>query len=159
MRGEEFVTRKISLHFAKLLLHLTEKPVELGSLDSKRDWGFAGDYVEMMWKMLQYSEPDNYVISTGMTHSIRDFIYETGNHCNFDIEWRGKNEDEIGIDKKTGKVVVKVKKKFYRPAEVDFLLGNSEKAKNKLNWSAKTSFKDLCKMMIEKDIERLKISI
>jgi GDPmannose 4,6-dehydratase len=156
MRGEEFVTRKITLHFAKLHLNLTDAPLELGNLDSKRDWGFAGDYVEMMWKMLQHSEPDTYVIATGKTHSIRDFVCETGKYCGFDIEWKGENEDEIGIDKKTGKVIVKVNKKFYRPAEVDVLLGNAEKAKRVLGWTASTGFEGLCKMMIERDIERLK---
>jgi len=156
MRGEEFVTRKITLHFAKLFLELTDVPVELGNLDSKRDWGYAGDYVEMMWKMLQHNEPDTYVIATGETHTIRDFIQEAGLHCNFDIIWQGEKDDEIGIDSKTRKTIVKVNKKFYRPAEVELLLGNAEKARKILNWSASTGFKDLCKMMIEKDIERLK---
>jgi GDPmannose 4,6-dehydratase len=156
MRGEEFVTRKISLHFAKLYLNLTNEPVQLGNLDSKRDWGFAGDYVEMMWKMLQYNEPDTYVIATGETHSIRDFVQEAGMHCGFDIEWKGEKEEEIGIDKNSGKIIVKVNKKFYRPAEVELLLGNADKAKKVLEWTAKTGFKDLCKMMVEKDIERLK---
>ena len=158
MRGEEFVTRKISLHFAKLYLNITDTPLELGNLDSKRDWGFAGDYVEMMWKMLQHGEPDTYVIASGKTHSIREFIQEAGKHCGFTIEWNGQNEDEIGIEKNTGKVLVKVNKKFYRPAEVDFLLGNAQKAKDILFWTAKTSFEELCKMMVEKDIERLKKS-
>jgi GDPmannose 4,6-dehydratase len=156
MRGEEFVTRKISLHFAKLYLNLTNEPLQLGNLDSKRDWGFAGDYVEMMWKMLQHNEPDTYVISTGETHSIRDFVHEAGIHCDFDIEWKGEKEEETGIDKNTGKTIVKVNKKFYRPAEVEFLLGNADKAKRVLEWTAKTGFKELCKMMVEKDIERLK---
>lgn len=156
MRGEEFVTRKITLHFARLYLHLTDVPLELGNLDSKRDWGFAGDYVEMMWKMLQHDQPDTFVIATGKTHSIRDFIHEISCFCGFDIEWEGKNENEIGFDKKTGKVLIKVNKKYYRPAEVDFLLGNSEKAKKLLGWDAKTDFTELCKMMINNDILRLK---
>jgi len=156
MRNEEFVTRKISLHFAKLYLNLTDVPLELGNLDSKRDWGFAGDYVEMMWKMLQHNEPDTYVIATGKTYSIRDFVSETGKHCGFDIEWKGSNENETGINKNTNKIVVIVNKKFYRPAEVDSIIGNAEKAKNILGWTAKTDFQALCKMMIEKDIQRLK---
>ena len=156
MRGEEFVTRKITLHFAKLYLGITKDPVELGNLDSKRDWGYSGDYVEMMWKMLQHEVSDTYVIATGETHSIRDFIIETGKYCNFDIIWKGEKEEEIGIDNNTGKTVVKVNKKFYRPAEVEFLLGNADKAKKILGWTAITKFEDLCKMMIEKDISRLK---
>jgi len=156
MRGEEFVTRKITLHLARLYLNLTNEPVELGNLDSKRDWGFAGDYVEMMWKMLQHNKPDTYVIATGETHSIREFVQEAGKNCGFDIEWKGEREDETGIDKNTGKIIVKVNKKFYRPAEVDFLLGNAGKARKILGWSAKTQFPELCKMMIDKDIERLR---
>jgi len=156
MRGEEFVTRKVTLHFAKLYHNLTNDPVELGNIDSKRDWGYAGDYVEMMWKMLQHNKPDTYVIATGKTHSIRDFINETGKYCDFDIVWQGEKENETGIDRNSGKTIVKINKKFYRPAEVDFLLGNSNKAKEILGWSASTTFEELCKMMISKDIKRLK---
>ena len=159
MRGEEFVTRKITLHFAKLYQKIIDVPLELGNLDSKRDWGYSGDYVEMMWKMLQHNEPDTYVIATGITHSIREFVVEAGKYCNFDIVWKGEKEDEIGVDKNKGKVIVKVNKKYYRPAEVEYLLGNSNKAKEVLGWSASTKFEDLCKMMIEKDIERLKSEI
>ena len=156
MRGEEFVTRKITVHFAKIFLNLTDKPVELGNLDSKRDWGYAGDYVEMMWKMLQHHESDTFVIATGKTHSIRDFVNQAGRHCGFDIEWKGEKENETGVDRKTKKILVKVNKKYYRPAEVEVLLGNPEKAKKILGWTPKTNFEELCKMMIEKDIERLK---
>jgi GDPmannose 4,6-dehydratase len=156
MRGKEFVTRKITDHFAGIYCGMTDKPVELGNLDSKRDWGFAGDYVEMMWLMLQQDTPDTYVIATGETHSIREFVEETGKICGFDIEWSGKGEDETGIDKKTKKVIVKVNPAFYRPAEVDILLGNSQKAKTKLGWKPKTDFKELCKMMIIEDIRRKK---
>ena len=158
MRGEEFVTRKISLHLAKLHQNMTDKPLELGNLDSKRDWGYAGDYVEMMWKMLQHSEADTFVIATGKTHSIREFVLEAGKHCGFDIAWQGKHTEEVGIDKNTGKVIVKINEKFYRPAEVDALLGSPEKAKKLLGWAPKTTFKELCKKMVEKDIERLKHS-
>ena len=158
MRGEEFVTRKITLHFAKLFLGLTDEPVELGNLDSKRDWGYAGDYVKIMWKMLQQKDPDNYVIATGKAHSIREFINESGCHCGFDIKWKGEKEEETGIDNNSGKIIVKVNKKYYRPAEVEFLLGDPTKAERLLGWSASTSFEKLCKMMVEKDIERLKIS-
>jgi GDPmannose 4,6-dehydratase len=157
MRGEEFVTRKTSIHFSKIVLNLTTQPLELGNLDSKRDWGFAGDYVEMMWKMLQQTEADNYVIATGESHSIRDFVCEIGKICGFNIAWKGEKENEIGIDTNSGKILVKVNKKFYRPAEVDYLIGNAEKAKNILGWSAKTNFHSLCEMMIKADIDRLKI--
>jgi GDPmannose 4,6-dehydratase len=157
MRGKEFVTRKITAHFAELLTGKTEKPLELGNLNAKRDWGFAGDYVEIMWKMLQHNEPDTYVIATGKTHSIRDFIEEAGNVCGFDLDWQGKDENEIGIDRKTKKVIVKVNPRYYRPAEVAFLIGNSEKAKKMLGWEPRVSFKNLCEMMMKADIEKMKI--
>lgn len=159
MRGEEFVTRKITIHLAKLFLKIIDVPLELGNLDSKRDWGYAGDYVEMMWKMMQQNEPDTFVIATGETHSIREFVMETSKLCGFDIGWNGEKENEVGVDRKTGKIIVRVNKKFYRPAEVGYLLGNSEKAKKVLGLCVKTKFEDLCKMMLEKDIERLKNEI
>jgi GDPmannose 4,6-dehydratase len=154
MRGKEFVTRKITSHFAGLLAGKTDTPLELGNLNAKRDWGYSGDYVEMMWKMLQHDKPDTYVIATGETHSIREFVEEAGRHCGFDLEWKGSEENEIGIDKKTGKTIVKVNPKFYRPAEVEVLIGNPEKAKKILNWNAKVDFKSLCKMRMLADIER-----
>jgi len=156
MRGKEFVTRKITDHFADIVNGTTDKPVELGNLDSKRDWGFAGDYVEMMWLMLQQDAPDTYVIATGETHSIREFVEEAGKTCGFEIEWQGKGENETGIDKKTKKVVVKVNPAFYRPAEVELLLGNPQKAQTKLGWKPKVTFKELCKMMMIEDINRKK---
>ena len=155
MRGKEFVTRKITSHFAELLAGKTDEPLELGNLNAKRDWGFAGDYVEMMWKMLQHDRPDVYVISSGETHSIREFADEAGWICGFDIQWEGSNENETGIDRKTGKTLVRVNPKFYRPAEVELLLGNSEKAKKVLNWKTKIDFKSLCRMMTEADIARI----
>jgi len=154
MRGKEFVTRKITDHFAGIFCGVTDKPLELGNLDSKRDWGFAGDYVEMMWLMLQQEEPDTYVIATGETHSIREFVEEAGRICGFDIEWHGKNEEETGIDKKTKKLLVKVNPAFYRPAEVEILLGNPKKAEKQLGWKPRISFKELCKMMMDADIKR-----
>ena len=108
----------------------------------------------MMWKMLQHDKPDTYVIATGETHSIREFVEEAGRYCGFDLEWKGSEENEIGIDKKTGKTIVKVNPKFYRPAEVEVLIGNPEKAKKILDWNAKVDFKSLCKMMMLADIER-----
>jgi GDPmannose 4,6-dehydratase len=157
MRGEEFVTRKITKHFARLLAGETTDPVELGNLSAKRDWGFAGDYVEMMWLMLQQDKPDTYVIATGETHSIREFVEEAGKVCGFDIEWHGKDETETGIDRKTGKTIVKVNPKFYRPAEVELLIGDPSKAEKQLGWERRTDYKGLCRMMMEADIARLKI--
>jgi len=156
MRGKEFVTRKITDHFARLVTGQTDKPLELGNLNAKRDWGFAGDYVEAMWLMLQQKTSDTYVVSTGETHMIREFVQEAGRVCGFDIEWKGKDEKETGVDKKTGKTVVKVNPQFYRPAEVELLLGSPAKAEKVLGWKRKVDYKGLCKMMMEKDLERAK---
>lgn len=154
MRGKEFVTRKITDYFARLSLGLTNEPLELGNLNAKRDWGFAGDYVEGMWLMLQQEKPDTYVLSTGETHPIRDFVEEAGKICGFDIEWHGVAVDEVGIDKKTGKILVKVNPKYFRPAEVELLIGDPSKAEKVLGWKRKVSYNDLCKMMVEADIKR-----
>lgn len=154
MRGKEFVTRKITDHFAQLKLGITDKPLDLGNLNAKRDWGYAGDYVEGMWLMLQHEKPDTYVLATGETHTIRDFAEESGRSCGFDIEWQNEGVDEIGIDKKTGKVLVKVNPKFFRPAEVEILIGDPSKAEKALGWKRKVSYKELCKMMVEADIKR-----
>lgn len=159
MRGKEFVTRKITAHFAKLYTGQTDKPLELGNMDSKRDWGFAGDYVKAMWLMLQQKKPDTYVVATGKTYSVRDFVEETAKICGYFITWKGKGLNETGTDKKTGKVLVKINKAYYRPAEVDFLLGNPAKAQKQLKWKNTVNFKQLCKLMVEKDIERAKKGI
>ncbi|MCL2888279.1 MAG: GDP-mannose 4,6-dehydratase [Elusimicrobia bacterium] len=159
MRGKEFVTRKITSHFAQTLIGATDKPLELGNLNAKRDWGFAGDYVEAMWLMLQQEVSDTYVVASGTTHMIREFVEEAGKVCGFDIEWQGKDEKETGVDKKTGKIVVKVNPEFYRPAEVELLLGSPAKAEKVLGWKRKVDYKSLCKMMMEKDIERAKQGI
>ena len=159
MRGKEFVTRKITVHFARLFVGQTEKPVELGNLNAKRDWGFAGDYVELMWRMLQSEKGDTYVIATGEMHSIREFCTEAAKACGWDLEFSGENENEIGVDKNTGKVIVKVNPKFYRPSEVEQLLGDSSKARQALGWEPKVRFTELCKMMVEADIERAKKGI
>jgi GDPmannose 4,6-dehydratase len=156
MRGKEFVTRKITAHLAELFKGKTTQPLELGNLNAKRDWGYSGDYVEMMWKMLQYEKPDTYVIATGETHSIREFVEETGKHCGYELKWEGCEETEVGIDKKTGKTIVKVNPQFYRPAEVEMLIGNPEKAKKILNWNTHVDFKTLCRIMMFADIERVK---
>lgn len=159
MRGKEFVTRKITDHFARLSLGLTEDALELGNLDAKRDWGFAGDYVEGMWMMLQHETPDTYVLSTGETHPIRDFATLAGKYAGFDIEWQGEGVNEIGIDRKTGKTVVKVNEKFFRPAEVELLIGDPSKAEKTLGWKRKVSYEGLCKMMVEADIARYSVSV
>jgi len=156
MRGKEFVTRKITSHFARLFTGQTEEPLELGNMNAMRDWGFSGDYVEMMWKMLQHDKPDTYVIATGETHAIREFIEEVSKRCGFELRWEGSGADEVGINGKTGKTIVRVNPKFYRPAEVDILIGNPEKAISELSWKVKVTFKDLCAMMMDADIERAK---
>lgn len=156
MRGKEFVTRKITDHFARLSLGLTTEHLELGNLNAKRDWGFAGDYVEGMWMMLQHETPDTYVLATGETHLIRDFVALSGKYAGFDIEWQGEGVNEVGIDKKTGKTVVKVNPKFFRPAEVELLIGDPSKAEKVLGWKRKVSYEGLCKMMVEADVERYK---
>ncbi|GHU19334.1 GDP-mannose 4,6-dehydratase [Spirochaetia bacterium] len=157
MRGKEFVTRKITSHFAELFTGKTTAPLELGNLDAKRDWSFSGDYVEMMWKMLQHDRPDVYVVATGESHTIREFIEEAGKYCGYELNWEGSNENEVGIDKKTGTTIVKVNSKFYRPTEVELLIGNPEKVRKELGWEAKVDFKSLCKMMMLADIERAKV--
>ena len=154
MRGKEFVTRKITDHLAKLKLNLVQKPLELGNLNAKRDWGHALDYVEGMWLMLQQDKPDTYVLSTGETHPIRDFVQEAARACGFDIIWQGDGIDEIGIDRNTNKTIVKVNPKFFRPAEVELLVGDPSKAQEILGWKRKISYKELCRLMVEEDIKR-----
>ncbi len=154
MRGKEFVTRKITDHLARLSLGRTEAPLELGNLDSKRDWGFAGDYVEGMWLMLQQDQPDTYVLATGETHPIRDFVGESAKILGYDLKWQGSGVDEVGIDSKSGKTLVKVNPKFFRPAEVDLLIGNPAKAEQALGWKRKVSYQGLCEMMVKADLER-----
>jgi GDPmannose 4,6-dehydratase len=156
MRGTEFVTRKITNHFANIIAGKTSEPLELGNLNAKREWGFAGDYVEMMWKMLQHDKPDVYVIASGETHTIREFVEEAGRVCGFVVRWEGSDENEIGIDQNTGNVLVKVNPKYYRPAEVELLLGNTEKAQKVLGWRTKVDFQSLCQMMMKADIERVR---
>lgn len=149
-RGENFVTRKISINMSKVKLGKIAS-FSLGNLDSKRDWGFAPDFVEGMWLMLQQEKPEDFVLSTNETHSIREFVEESARHLDMEIEWVGKGLDEKGIDRKTGKTVVMVNPKFFRPAEVDLLIGDCTKAKTKLGWKPKTTFKELVKVMVEAD--------
>ena len=150
LRGEQFVTKKITMGLSKIKLGL-QSHLELGNLDSKRDWGYAEDYVEAMFLMLQYKEPGDYVISTGQTYSVRDFIDIACNKLNMNIKWVGKGVNEVAINKKNGKEIIKINPKFYRPTEVDLLLGNADKAKKILNWEPKTNFESLVEKMIEYD--------
>jgi len=151
-RGENFVTRKITYSLAKIKKGL-QKEIELGNLDAKRDWGYAKDYVEMMWQMLQQEEPDDYVISTGETHTVREFVELAGAFAGFDIIWKGHGVDEIGINRSTGNTIIRINPKFYRPTEVDILLGNPAKAREKLGWKATTSFKELVEIMMKADLD------
>jgi GDPmannose 4,6-dehydratase len=154
LRGREFVTRKITDAVARI--HLGKQDVlELGNLDAKRDWGYAKEYVEGMYRMLQADEPDTFVLATNRTETVRDFVTMAFKGAGMAIEWRGKGEDETGIDVATGKTVVQINSKFYRPAEVDLLIGNPAKAKAKLGWEARTTLEDLCQMMVEADLRRV----
>lgn len=152
-RGETFVTRKITLAAARISQGLQEC-LYLGNLDSKRDWGYAKDYVECMWLILQQEEPDDYVIATGVQHTVREFATLAFKHVGIDVEWQGEGVDEKGIDKATGKVVVAVSPDFYRPTDVVDLWGDPTKAKTKLGWNPqKTSYEDLVRIMAEHDLK------
>jgi len=152
LRGLEFVTRKITKAVARIKLGL-QKELALGNLDSRRDWGYAPEYVEAMWLMLQQPEPDDYVIATGKTHSVREFVEAAFKEAGFKIEWQGSGLREKGIDAKTGNTLVRIDEQFFRPAEVDVLIGDASKAKTKLNWSPKTTFEELVSLMVRHDIE------
>ena len=154
LRGPEFVTRKISIGVAKYKLGLIDS-LSLGNLDAKRDWGYAKEYVEGMWKILQIDKPDNFVLATRRNESVRDFAKLAFKAAGFEIYFEGKNESEVGIDSKTGNQLIKVDPKFYRPSEVEILLGNSSKAKSVLGWEPKITLEKLTKMMVEMDIKRL----
>lgn len=152
-RGEDFVTRKITVAIAKIMAGKQDK-ISLGNLNAKRDWGFAGDYVEGMWKILQQDKPEDFVLATGETHTVREFVEAAFNVVDIKIEWRGEGVDEKGYCAKTGKLLVDVNPKFFRPAEVDLLLGNPAKAEKILGWQRKVSFENLVKMMVESDIKK-----
>jgi GDPmannose 4,6-dehydratase len=153
LRGEEFVTRKISKGVARIKLGLQNKLV-LGNLDAKRDWGYAPDYVKAIFLMMQQDEPDDYVIAMGENHTVREFVEKTFEIIGKELEWEGEGINERGIDKAKGKVLVEVSPEFFRPADVNVLLGDSSKAKAKLGWQPKTPFVELVKIMVEKDLER-----
>jgi len=153
LRGREFVTRKITDAVAKIKLGKLNV-LELGNLDAKRDWGFAKEYVEGMWRMLQVDEPDTYVLATGRTETVRDFVSMAFKASGVDIEWKGSDENERGVDAVSGIERVRINPRFYRPAEVDLLIGDAAKAKQKLGWQANTSLEQLCQMMVEADVRR-----
>lgn len=149
-RGETFVTRKISRGLARIKLGLDDV-LYMGNLDAKRDWGHAKDYVEGMWLMLQSEKPDDYVLATNETHTVREFIELGASQLGMDIEWSGSGDNEIGIDKKTKKTIIKIDPAYYRPAEVDLLLGDYTKAKKILGWEPKIKFKELVALMVDAD--------
>lgn len=153
LRGREFVTRKITDSVAKIKLGKLDI-LELGNLDAKRDWGFAKEYVEGMWRMLQAETPDTYVLATNRTETVRDFVSMAFKAAGYTLKFEGQAENEVGIDVSTGKVLVKVNPKFYRPAEVELLIGNPAYAHEKLGWKPKTTLEELCQMMVQEDIRR-----
>lgn len=154
LRGTEFVTRKISDGIARIALGQADL-LELGNLDAKRDWGFAREYVDGMWRMLQVGHPSTYVLATGRTETVREFVSMACRAAGIGIEWRGAGCEEEGLDARTGRTIVRVNEAFYRPAEVDVLIGNSEKARAELGWEVRTSLEDLCAMMVHADLRRL----
>jgi GDPmannose 4,6-dehydratase len=151
IRGETFVSRKITRAMARISKGLQEK-LYIGNLDARRDWGHARDYVEMQWLMLQQEQPDDYVISTGKQHSVREFIERAAIEAGISIQWDGQGLNEKGIDAKTGKEVICIDPRYFRPTEVDTLLGDSSKARNQLGWEPKTTFEDLVKEMVAMDL-------
>lgn len=151
-RGPEFVTRKISKAVARIK-NGKQEFLELGNLDSKRDWGYAGDYVEGMWRMLQQDTPEDYVLATGETHSIREFCEIAFKEAGITIKWQGEGVDEVGVDAESGKTLIKINSDFFRPAEVDLLLGDPTKAEKELGWKRKVDFPSLVKLMVEHDLK------
>lgn len=155
LRGETFLTRKVSRAVARIKLGLQER-LFVGNLDAKRDWGHAKDYVEGMWLMLQHNKPEDFVLATGKTYSVRYFIEKAFAHVGISIKWQGKEENEEGLDAKSGKVLIKVDPRYYRPTEVDLLVGDPSKAKRELNWHHKYDITDLISEMVEADIDLFK---
>ncbi len=154
-RGLTFVTRKITVGLSRISCGL-QKTLRLGNLDAKRDWGYAKDYVEAIWKILQHTEPDDFLIATGETHSVREFVEEVGKNLGMDIIWKGKGVQEKGINRETGKTVIEVDPIYFRPNEVEFLQGDATKARKILNWKPKTSFAALANLMTEHDVAYVK---
>lgn len=154
-RGETFVTRKITRGFSRIKLGL-DKTVYLGNLDAKRDWGYAKDYVEAMWMMLQQDKPEDYVIATGETHTVRELVEHSARALGWNIKWRGSGIEEEGYDEKSGQTLIRIDEKYFRPAEVDLLLGDSTKAKKVLGWKPNVTFKELVEIMVKADYENEK---
>lgn len=154
LRGIEFVTRKITYGLARIK-YGKQKKLILGNIEAKRDWGYAKEYVEGMWMMLQQKEPDDYVLATGETHSIKEFVERSFSLVGYEIVWQGKEENLKGIDRKTNKILIEISKDLYRPAEVDYLLGDYTKAKQKLGWQPKVTFEKLIEIMVEADLKRV----
>ncbi|MEQ5838444.1 GDP-mannose 4,6-dehydratase [Paraburkholderia acidicola] len=157
LRGREFVTRKITDTVAKIKLGKHDV-LELGNMDAKRDWGFAQEYVDGMWRMLQADEPDTYVLATNRTETVRDFVQMAFAAAGYQLEWSGKAESETGVDVATGKVLVRVNPRFYRPAEVELLIGCADKAREKLGWVPETTLEQLCQMMVAADVARNQVA-
>jgi GDPmannose 4,6-dehydratase len=157
-RGETFVTRKITLGVAGIKAKKM-KTLTLGNLDARRDWGYAPDYVQMMWMMLQQDKPDDYVVATNEMHSVREFIELSFSIAGIKVEWKGKEEKEVGINAATGETIVAIDPRFYRPTEVEQLLGNPAKAKTKLGWEPKVKFAELVKIMTVADCEAVGIKL
>jgi GDPmannose 4,6-dehydratase len=153
LRGREFVTRKITDSVAKIKLGLLDT-LELGNIDAKRDWGFAKEYVEGMWRMLQAETPDTFVLATNRTETVRDFVQMAFKGAGIEVAFKGAAEQETAVDTATGKTVMRINSKFYRPAEVELLIGNPAHAKAKLGWEPKTTLEELCQMMVEADLRR-----
>jgi len=155
LRGKEFVTRKITLAFARIAAG-KQDVLELGNLDARRDWGYAADYVEGMWRMLQQDTPDDYVLATGETHTIRSFVDAAGAYFGWEFDWQGEGENEVGIERKSGKTLVRVNPAFFRPAEVELLIGSPAKADEKLGWKREVDLNGLVQLMCEADEKRVK---
>jgi len=153
LRGREFVTRKITHSFAQIRSGKLDV-LELGNLNAQRDWGYAKEYVDGMWRIMQASKADNYVLATGRTETVRNFVNMAGKAAGFDVVWEGAGEKEIAKDRKTNKIIVQINPAFYRLNEVDILIGDASKARKELGWEAKTTLEQLCQMMVEADIRR-----
>jgi GDPmannose 4,6-dehydratase len=158
LRGRDFVTRKVTLGLARVALG-EAATLAVGNLEAKRDWGFAGEYVEGMWMMLQQEEAEDYVLATGRSASVREFIEGAAAGLGFDLEWAGSGLDTRGLDKRTGRTIIVTDPKYYRPAEVDLLVGDARKAKAKLGWEPRTSLEELIQMMVKADYDRVKTGI
>jgi GDPmannose 4,6-dehydratase len=156
-RGENFVTRKITLGFARIRAGL-EQSLRLGNLESRRDWGYAKEYVELMWRLLQQDKADDYVIATGESHSVREFVEHAARAAGFDLRWEGQAVKEVGRDAKTGRILVQIDPRYYRPAEIDIAAADPGKARAKLDWNPRVRFAELVKLMVKADLERLGVT-